>query len=249
MMRRATPPFHRHPFRSRAATWPTRFTLDRCQTFTSDVIDDSYVFSGPPSGKLGPPFGAYALHLNSAGLQEPLMLPGKHVDDVHLPRIPIIGSEDVRHGLLERFTKERIMHEDNACVIRHFPVHDAGGDGLDHRGSLPMTEAIDVAPGLHGQFTVDLDADDPLVREHSRDQQRLAFARPKIDERAIMGQSFQYKGKCGPLAALVRPVFSFSVEDINFGMSQAGGRGTAIPVEYTLLVHIRLDDGMRTYLH
>jgi hypothetical protein len=65
--------------------------------------------------------------------------------------------------LPERLAKERIVQEDNARVIRHLPVHDAGGDRLDHRSALPMTEVIDIASSRHSQLTVDLDADDSLV--------------------------------------------------------------------------------------
>lgn len=98
------------------------------------------------------------------------MFPGELVDDVHLPWIPVVGTEDVRHGFLERLTEEGIVHEDDGGIIRDFPVNDAGSDGLDHPGTLPMTETLDIAARLHGELTVDLDADDSLVSKQPGDQ-------------------------------------------------------------------------------
>ena len=93
------------------------------------------------------------------------MFPGEHIDDVHLPWIPVIGTENVRHGLLERFAEKRILHENNGGIIGNFPLYDAGGDGFDYSGPSPMTKVLDITACLGGEPTVDLDADDSLVRQ------------------------------------------------------------------------------------
>ena len=93
------------------------------------------------------------------------MFPREHINDVHLPWIPVIGAEDIRHSFLERFAKKRILHEDDGRIIGDFPVYDAGGDGFDYPSPLPMTKVLDIAARLQGELTVDLDADDSLVRQ------------------------------------------------------------------------------------
>jgi len=98
------------------------------------------------------------------------VLPGEHIDDVHLPRVSVIGTEDVRHGLLERFAEKRIVHEDNGRIIGNFPLYDAGGDGFDYPGPLSLTKILDITARLRGEPTVDLDADDSLVRQHPRNK-------------------------------------------------------------------------------
>lgn len=98
------------------------------------------------------------------------MFPREHVDDVHLPGISVIGSEDVAHGLPERFAEERIVHEDDARIIGHLPVHDAGSDTLDHSGTLLTPKPLNIALSRHSQLTIDLDAHDPLERRHPCDQ-------------------------------------------------------------------------------
>ena len=98
------------------------------------------------------------------------MFPGEHVDDVHLPRVPVIGREDVPHGLPERLAEERIAHKDDARVVRHCPVDDTGSGALDHPSTLPVAKLLNIAPSHCSQFTVNLDAHDSRVRPHPRDQ-------------------------------------------------------------------------------
>jgi len=104
------------------------------------------------------------------------MFPGEHVDNVYLPWIFVVRIKDIFHSLLERLTEEGIVHEDDGAIIRDFPVNDAGSDGLDHPSALPVTETLDIAARLHGEFTIDLDANDSLVSKHPCNQQRFTLA-------------------------------------------------------------------------
>ena len=185
----------------------------------------------PPAKMIRPSFRRYALNVEPARQQEPLVLPREHVDNVHLTGISVVGSEHVRYRFPERLAEESVMHQDDARVIRHLPVNDAGGDGFDNPSSLPVTETLDITLGHHGQLAVDLDTDDARVRELAGDQQGFALARSEIDECSGVRQFFEHPRERGPLASQVRPVFGAGVVGIDFGSNRTDSFGAAVPVK------------------
>jgi hypothetical protein len=157
------------------------------------------------------------------------VLTREHVDDVHLTGVSVVGSEHVRYRSPECLAEERVMHEDGACVIRHLPVNDAGGDGFDNPSTLPVTETLDITPGHHGQFAVYFDTDDSRVWKHPGDQQGFALARSEIDECSGVRQLFEHPRERGSLASQVRPVFGVGVVGIDFGSSRTDSFGVQCP--------------------
>ena len=98
------------------------------------------------------------------------MFPREHVDDVHLPGVPIIGRKYVPHRLLERLAEEWILHKDDTRVFRHRPIHNASDGAFDRSGTPFAAGLLNIRPSDHSQFAINLDADDSLIRNHPGDQ-------------------------------------------------------------------------------